>query len=150
MPRINPCLPGTDHLPGTRYCQRSTYFRTKCVILQLGILLWSLRFRCISKQKVQRSLNRICSETMSEKNRRKQINRVGRNFPVKLHFMLNELKVDGMEAIASWQSHGRSFIVHKPKVFEIEIIPLYVSASSKCINYCLFGWALGVFCSQTT
>ena len=45
------------------------------------------------------------------------------NFPAKLHFMLNDLKRDGLECIASWQQHGRCFIVQKPKEFETTILP---------------------------
>jgi HSF-type DNA-binding len=44
-------------------------------------------------------------------------------FPAKLHFMLSELKADGQEAIASWQPHGRCFMVHKPKDFQTKILP---------------------------
>jgi HSF-type DNA-binding len=48
------------------------------------------------------------------------------NFPVKLHYMLGELKRDGLEHIVSWQPHGRCFIVHNQKEFEQKILPLYV------------------------
>lgn len=49
------------------------------------------------------------------------------NFPAKLHFMLNDLKRDGLEYLASWQQHGRCFIVRKPKEFESTILPWCVS-----------------------
>ena len=48
------------------------------------------------------------------------------NFPAKLHFMLNDLKRDGLEGIASWQKHGRCFIVRNSKEFEQTILPWYV------------------------
>jgi hypothetical protein len=46
------------------------------------------------------------------------------NFPVKLHYMLNELEKDGMENIVSWQSHGRCFLVHKQQQFVEQVLPL--------------------------
>ena len=48
------------------------------------------------------------------------------NFPVKLHYMLSELEVDGMSHIVSWQPHGRCFLVHKPVEFVEKILSLYV------------------------
>jgi HSF-type DNA-binding len=47
-----------------------------------------------------------------------------RNFPVKLHFMLNELKSDGLDHIISWQPHGRCFVVHKSGLFVKTILPM--------------------------
>ena len=61
---------------------------------------------------------------MSETIQRKQAKDEKAYFPARLHFMLSELKSDGMESIASWQPHGRSFIVHKPKELELKILPL--------------------------
>lgn len=49
-----------------------------------------------------------------------------RNFPVKLHFMLNELQLDGCDHIVSWQPHGRCFVVHKQSLFVKSILPMYV------------------------
>ena len=46
------------------------------------------------------------------------------SFPVKLHFMLNDLKSDGLEAIAEWQPDGRCFIVHNPTFFMSKVLPL--------------------------
>jgi hypothetical protein len=46
------------------------------------------------------------------------------NFPVKLHYMLNELEKDGMDNIVSWQPHGRCFLVHKQQQFVEEVLPL--------------------------
>lgn len=42
---------------------------------------------------------------------------VATHFPTQLHFVLSELEADGMAHIASWQPHGRCFLVHKPKEF---------------------------------
>jgi hypothetical protein len=47
-----------------------------------------------------------------------------RNFPVKLHYMLTELEIDGMDGIVSWQPHGRCFLVHKQEQFVEEVLPL--------------------------
>jgi HSF-type DNA-binding len=46
------------------------------------------------------------------------------NFPAKLHYMLSEIKRDRLDHIISWLPHGRSFMVHKQKEFEQEILPL--------------------------
>jgi HSF-type DNA-binding len=53
-----------------------------------------------------------------------------RNFPVKLHFMLNELESDGLSHIVSWQPHGRCFVVHKQEDFVKTILPMYVRGKS--------------------
>jgi HSF-type DNA-binding len=53
-------------------------------------------------------------------------NNAAENFPVKLHYMLGELKRDGLDHIVSWQPHGRCFIVHNQKEFEQKILPKYV------------------------
>lgn len=55
-------------------------------------------------------------------NKRKQ----EQNFPVRLHYMLGDMETDGLDHIASWQPHGRSFIIHKPQTFENEFLPLWV------------------------
>lgn len=46
------------------------------------------------------------------------------NFPVKLHYMLSDMEGDGLDHIVSWQPHGRSFTVNKPKEFVEKILPL--------------------------
>ena len=47
-----------------------------------------------------------------------------RTFPVTLHFMLNELKSDGLDHIISWQPHGRCFVVHKQALFVETVLPM--------------------------
>jgi HSF-type DNA-binding len=47
-----------------------------------------------------------------------------RTFPVTLHFMLNELKSDGLDHIISWQPHGRCFVVHKQTLFVETVLPM--------------------------
>ena len=50
-------------------------------------------------------------------------------FPWKLHEMLEDASKEGNEWIVSWQTHGRSFIVHKPKIFVEKIMPTYFNQS---------------------
>ncbi|CAB9528437.1 Heat stress transcription factor [Seminavis robusta] len=50
-------------------------------------------------------------------------------FPWKLHEMLEDSATEGNEWIVSWQSHGRSFLVHKPKLFVEKIMPTYFNQS---------------------
>jgi len=50
-------------------------------------------------------------------------------FPWKLHEMLEDAATEGNEHIVSWQTHGHSFIVHKPKVFVEKIMPTYFNQS---------------------
>ncbi|KAL3904632.1 MAG: hypothetical protein SGILL_009991 [Bacillariaceae sp.] len=45
-------------------------------------------------------------------------------FPVKLHAMLDAVKQQGLEDVVSWQQHGRSFAIHKPKEF-VELLSSY-------------------------
>jgi hypothetical protein len=45
------------------------------------------------------------------------------NFPLKLHYMLNETEKEGLGHIVSWMPHGRCFGVHKPKDFVLSILP---------------------------
>ena len=47
-------------------------------------------------------------------------------FPLKLHKMLEE---NLYEDIVSWQSHGRSFLVHKPQEFVDIVMPKYFQQS---------------------
>jgi HSF-type DNA-binding len=46
------------------------------------------------------------------------------SFPEILHYMLNEIKRDGLDHIVSWLPHGRCIMVHKQKEFEHDVIPL--------------------------
>lgn len=52
-----------------------------------------------------------------------------RTFPVTLHFMLNELKSDGLDHIISWQPHGRCFVVHKQTLFVETVLPMWFRQS---------------------
>jgi len=46
------------------------------------------------------------------------------NFPEKLHYVLKAMEKDGKKHVASWLPHGRCFVVHDPKAFENDILPL--------------------------
>lgn len=53
-------------------------------------------------------------------------NSVESNFPMKLHFLLQDVVKDGLDNVVSWQPHGRSFIVRKHEAFVKRMLPLYV------------------------
>jgi hypothetical protein len=44
--------------------------------------------------------------------------KTGPYFPEKLHFLLSEMEKDGLQHIASWQPHGRCFIIRDEKLFK--------------------------------
>jgi hypothetical protein len=46
------------------------------------------------------------------------------NFPERLHYVLSEMEKDGLQHIASWQPHGRCFLIHDLKLFAEKILPL--------------------------
>ena len=50
-------------------------------------------------------------------------------FPWKLHIMLEAIHKEGDTNIVSWLSHGKAFIVHKPKDFVNEIMPKFFNQS---------------------
>ena len=50
-------------------------------------------------------------------------------FPWKLHIMLEAIDKEGDTSIVSWLSHGKAFIVHKPKDFVSEIMPKFFQQS---------------------
>lgn len=45
-------------------------------------------------------------------------------FAERMHYLLSEMEKDGHQEIASWQPHGRAFIVHKRTEFEKDHLPL--------------------------
>lgn len=45
------------------------------------------------------------------------------NFPAKLHYLLGEMERDGQSDIMSWQSNGKSFVVHNKARLEETILP---------------------------
>jgi HSF-type DNA-binding len=84
-------------------------------------------------------------------------------FPWKLHIMLDAVDEDGDTDIVSWLSHGKAFIVHKPKDFVHEIMPHFFNQSkyvsllgvvsvdvddchTKRIAEVLLGWSVVLFC----
>lgn len=46
-------------------------------------------------------------------------------FPQKLHCMLDQIEREGKSDIVSFFSHGRAFVIHKPKRFEEEVMPRF-------------------------
>jgi hypothetical protein len=50
--------------------------------------------------------------------------RTSSNFPEILHYVLSDMEKDGLQHVASWQPHGRSFVVHDQKLFVEKILPL--------------------------
>lgn len=47
----------------------------------------------------------------------------GTSFPIKLHAVLEQVEIDGLGHIIGWQSHGRCFVIHEPKIFVAEVMP---------------------------
>jgi len=47
------------------------------------------------------------------------------SFPVKLHYVLNDIEKDGFAEVVSWQPHGMAFVVHKQNIFVEQFLPLY-------------------------
>ena len=54
---------------------------------------------------------------------------VNNPFPTILHKMLSESEVMRFSHLISWQSHGRSFLIHKPSDFVREVVPRYFKHS---------------------
>jgi HSF-type DNA-binding len=50
-------------------------------------------------------------------------------FPNQLHYVLAELERNDQSHIASWQPHGRSFMVRDREAFVKTILPTYVEPS---------------------
>lgn len=48
------------------------------------------------------------------------------NFPAKMHAILSR---NDLKDVISWQPHGRSFKVHRPRMFEANVIPTYFEHS---------------------
>lgn len=55
-------------------------------------------------------------------------------FPIKLHEMLNQVEMDGFSHVVSWQSHGRCFVIHRPRIFK-EILPRYFPTMAKMASF---------------
>ncbi len=51
------------------------------------------------------------------------------SFPAKLHTVLERVEADGWGHVISWQSHGRCFVIHKPKEFTELVMPHYFRQS---------------------
>jgi hypothetical protein len=51
------------------------------------------------------------------------------SFPFKLHDMLVNTEIDGYDHVASWQSHGRCFMIRDIKGFTTKVLPRYFMLS---------------------
>lgn len=47
------------------------------------------------------------------------------SFPEKLHGLIMDAETMGFQDVVSWQDSGKSFKVHKPQIFQNDIIPKY-------------------------
>lgn len=54
---------------------------------------------------------------------------VNNPFPTILHKLLSETSTMGFADVISWQPHGRSFLIHKPKEFVRDVVPRYFKHS---------------------
>ena len=54
---------------------------------------------------------------------------VNNPFPVLLHRLMEDSEVKGFSNIISWQPHGRAFLIHDPKTFVGDVLPLYFKHS---------------------
>ena len=74
-----------------------------------------------------RDFSRDCAQSirkqLPKEKRRGPRGGVVKPFPVRLYNMLDGLQEEGLESIASWQVHGRSFAVHKPNEFVNRVLP---------------------------
>ncbi|KAL3766616.1 hypothetical protein ACHAWO_013963 [Cyclotella atomus] len=50
-------------------------------------------------------------------------------FPMKVHRMLHQSRLEGNESVVSWLPHGRAFKIHQPKVFAEVIMPRFFNQS---------------------
>jgi hypothetical protein len=62
--------------------------------------------------------------TVEEKDLQDNSSITDSNFPERLHYVLSDMKKDGLQHVASWQPHGRCFVVHDQKLFVEKILPL--------------------------
>jgi hypothetical protein len=61
--------------------------------------------------------------TVEEKDLQATSSNKDSSFPERLHYVLSEMEKDGLQHVASWQSHGRCFLVHDQKLFTETILP---------------------------
>lgn len=50
-------------------------------------------------------------------------------FPNKLHAVLDQVEIDGLSHVISWQPHGRCFVIHQPQEFVEYVMPRYFRQS---------------------
>mmetsp|Transcript_46610 Transcript_46610/g.113548 ORF Transcript_46610/g.113548 Transcript_46610/m.113548 type:complete len:611 (-) Transcript_46610:285-2117(-) len=64
-----------------------------------------------------------------QQQKKKRRGGVSISFPMKLHAVLERMDTDGYSSILSWQPHGRSFKIHKPREFTEYVMPHYFRQS---------------------
>mmetsp|Transcript_46612 Transcript_46612/g.113557 ORF Transcript_46612/g.113557 Transcript_46612/m.113557 type:complete len:606 (-) Transcript_46612:285-2102(-) len=64
-----------------------------------------------------------------QQQKKKRRGGVSISFPMKLHAVLEQIDTDGYSSILSWQPHGRSFKIHKPREFTEYVMPHYFRQS---------------------
>ncbi|KAL7556255.1 hypothetical protein ACA910_015716 [Epithemia clementina (nom. ined.)] len=57
------------------------------------------------------------------------LHRSNKSFPQKMYFLLQEMSRQGKEHVVSFVDHGKAFMIHKPQLFETEIMPLFFASS---------------------
>jgi len=69
----------------------------------------------------------IIDKTRKHKNKGKKGPRGGvmDPFPLKLHRMLEKVEERNLSSVVSWQPHGRSFVVRRPKEFVEIVMPMF-------------------------
>jgi hypothetical protein len=76
-----------------------------------------------TNNKSARNLAKPLQQTMNPARPVHSASQDGRNFPTKLHQCLTELECEGLGHIASFQPHGRCFLVHKQEEFVRQVLP---------------------------
>jgi HSF-type DNA-binding len=100
-----------------------------CKLRYLIIVEFHWRFRPLSARNdttLNKTRNTPFIQTMNALAKPVQPAQDGRNFPTKLHQCLTELEREGLGHIASFQPHGRCFLVHKQEEFVRQVLPRYV------------------------
>lgn len=59
----------------------------------------------------------------SQEKRSRRRGGVAVHFPVRLHEALSAIEADGHGGVIGWMSHGRCFVIHKPRDFEKTLMP---------------------------
>jgi hypothetical protein len=80
---------------------------------------------CIATVRSFKSVATLSTEVSSSAKKRGRDCLESVPFPVKLHRLLENVELDGLAHIISWQTHGRAFQIHKSKEFLEKVMPGY-------------------------